>query len=244
MKRHIYTGLLLLGMFSVSAQNKHTAKADKLFDDLKYVAAIGEYLEVVEDGNGDDYVTTRLADTYYNVFNTRKAEEYLAKVVANTEDAEYYFKYAQMLKANGKYDEANTWMDKFSEKMPNDVRAIEHKKAPGVVANLLADTPKFKVSPVEGFNTEFSEFGPVLFIFAGLILTVHLLFLLLFGKLFQLELNELLVASNANLGGPTTAAAMAKAKNWYKLVSPAILCGTLGYTIATFVGVALANFLR
>lgn len=163
MKKHIYTGLLLLGMFSVSAQNKQTAKADKLFDDLKYVAAIGEYLEVIEDGHGDDYVNGRLADTYYNVFNTTAAEEYYAKVVPTSNDAEQYFKYAQMLKANGKYNEANAWMDKFSEKMPNDVRAIEHKKAPGVVASLLADTPKFKVSSVEGFNSEYSEFGPVLF---------------------------------------------------------------------------------
>jgi len=163
MKRHIYTGLLLLGMFSVSAQNKHTEKADKLYDNLKYVAAISEYLEVEEDGHGDDYVTARLADTYYNVFNTKKAEEYLAKVVATTEDAEYYFKYAQMLKANGNYDEANTWMDKFASKMPNDARAIAHKNNPGTVASLLADTPKFKVSPVEGFNSKYSEFGPVLF---------------------------------------------------------------------------------
>ena len=163
MKKHIYTGLLLLGMFSVSAQNKHTAKADKLFDDLKYVAAIGEYLEVIEDGHGDDYVNSRLADTYYNVFNTRKAEEYLAKVVATTEDAEQYFKYAQMLKANGNYQEANTWMNKFSEKMPNDARAIAHKNNPGTVAALLEDTPKFKVNPVEGFNTKYSDFGPVLF---------------------------------------------------------------------------------
>ncbi|MEB3341835.1 DUF819 family protein [Okeania sp.] len=38
------------------------------------------------------------------------------------------------------------------------------------------------------------EFRPVLFIFAGLILTVHLLFLLLAGKLFHLELAELVVA--------------------------------------------------
>jgi len=86
--------------------------------------------------------------------------------------------------------------------------------------------------------------GPVLFVFAGLILTVHLLFLLGAGRLARLDLAELVIASNANMGGPTTAAAMAVARRWGTLVMPAILCGTLGYAVATFVGVALGNWLR
>ncbi|NQX86781.1 MAG: OmpA family protein [Flavobacteriaceae bacterium] len=163
MKKYICISLMLLGVFSLRAQNKYTAKADKLFDDLKYVAAIDAYLEVIKDGNGDDYVNSRLADTYYNVFNTKKAEEYLAKVVGNSKNAEDYFKYAQMLKANGKYDAAKTWMDKFSEKKPNDVRAIAHIKSPNVVADLLADSSEFKITAIEGFNSEFSEFGLLVF---------------------------------------------------------------------------------
>lgn len=88
------------------------------------------------------------------------------------------------------------------------------------------------------------EFGPILFLFAAAILTIHLVFLLVAGLLLRLDIAELVVASNANLGGPTTAAAMAKAKNWDKLVTPSILCGTFGYAIATFIGVALGNLLR
>jgi uncharacterized membrane protein len=86
--------------------------------------------------------------------------------------------------------------------------------------------------------------GPVLFIFAALILFVHLIFLLTAGKLFKLDLAELVIASNANMGGPTTAAAMAVARRWKALVIPAVLCGTLGYAIATFIGVAVAYWIR
>ena len=88
------------------------------------------------------------------------------------------------------------------------------------------------------------KYGPILFLFAGLILFVHLIFILVFGKLFKLDLAEVVIASNANMGGPTTAAAMAVGRRWKSLVIPAILCGTLGYAIATFIGVGMGYFLR
>jgi len=44
--------------------------------------------------------------------------------------------------------------------------------------------------------------GPILFLFAGLILLVHLIFILVFGRLFNLDLAEIVIASNANMGGP------------------------------------------
>ncbi len=86
--------------------------------------------------------------------------------------------------------------------------------------------------------------GPSLFVFAAVILAVHLAVLLLLGRLIRADLKELVVASNANIGGPATAAAMAVARGWRGLVIPAVLCGTLGYAVATFIGVAVGSALR
>ena len=86
--------------------------------------------------------------------------------------------------------------------------------------------------------------GAALFVFAAVILAVHLVVLLLVGRLLGADLVELVVASNANMGGPATAAAMAVARGWRALVIPAVLSGTLGYAVATFIGVAVGRVLR
>ena len=88
------------------------------------------------------------------------------------------------------------------------------------------------------------EYGPSLFFFSAIILSIHLLVILGIGKMANISLPEILIASNANTGGPTTAAAMAAARQWDHLVIPAILCGTLGYAIATFIGVLIGNVLH
>ena len=159
MKKYIYTGVLVLAALTANAQNKYTAKADKNFEELEYVSAISEYLEVIEDGHGDPYVYRRLGDTYYAVFNSKEAEKWYAKLVKSSDDAELYFRYAQMLKANKKYKKANTWMDKFADLLPNDERAKSHKANPNTVTELLNDKPKYKVSNIEKFNSKYSEFG-------------------------------------------------------------------------------------
>ncbi len=79
--------------------------------------------------------------------------------------------------------------------------------------------------------------------FSLVVLIVHLAFLLPVGRLFRLDLAELIIASNANVGGSTSAGPIAAARGWNKLVTPAILCGVLGNAIGTFIGIALFNLL-
>tara|TARA_R100000027_G_scaffold43940_1_gene33043 strand:+ start:11346 stop:12482 length:1137 start_codon:yes stop_codon:yes gene_type:complete len=82
--------------------------------------------------------------------------------------------------------------------------------------------------------------APMLFAFLAILLSVHLAVLLIAGKFCRLDLREIVLASNANCGGPTTAAAMAISKRWNPMVVPIILCGTLGYAGANFVGIGMA----
>ena len=84
--------------------------------------------------------------------------------------------------------------------------------------------------------------APLLLLFAAIIVFLNLVFSLAFGKLFRYSIEEITIASNANIGGPTTAAAFAIAKGWHTLIFPAILVGTLGYVIGNYYGIFLFTF--
>lgn len=79
--------------------------------------------------------------------------------------------------------------------------------------------------------------SPLLLVFALIIVVFNLIWSLLWGKIFKFTIEEIIIASNANIGGPTTAAAMAVSKGWEDLIVPALLVGTLGYVIGNYYGI-------
>ncbi|MBT8062760.1 MAG: DUF819 family protein, partial [Xanthomonadales bacterium] len=83
----------------------------------------------------------------------------------------------------------------------------------------------------------------VLVPYAVIILSVHMVVLAIGVKLLKIDLAEALVASNACIMGPATAAAISAGQGWKHLVTPGLLTGVLGYVIANFLGVAVTEFL-
>jgi uncharacterized membrane protein len=82
--------------------------------------------------------------------------------------------------------------------------------------------------------------GPVVLGFGAVVLIVHLVVVAGVARwACGIGERECLVASNANVGGPTTAAAYAAAMGWGDLVAPAVVIGAAGYAVANPVALAL-----
>jgi len=157
--------ILTIALFSftaILAQNNSTKKADKLFERLEFVKAAEEYLKLA-DKNPDNYIISRLADSYYNIFKTREAEKWYSKIINKDPNSEIVFRYAEMLKANGKYKESNVWMSKFSEMKPYDTRAIAFRNTPNYIDKIIEKGKRFNVQNLKDINTVSSDFGAFTF---------------------------------------------------------------------------------
>ena len=78
--------------------------------------------------------------------------------------------------------------------------------------------------------------APLLLVLTFIMVVVNMIFCFVSAKLFKFNLEDAIIASNANIGGPTTAAGMAISQGWSALVGPAMLIGTLGYVIGNYAG--------
>lgn len=85
--------------------------------------------------------------------------------------------------------------------------------------------------------------SPLLLVYCVVMVVVNMLVTFIGAKIFKFDLEEAILASNANIGGPTTAAAMAISKGWNKLVGPILIVGTLGYIIGNYFGILIGNIL-
>lgn len=86
--------------------------------------------------------------------------------------------------------------------------------------------------------------APIILLFCTIMVAVNMAMCFIFGKLFKFDLEDIILASNANIGGPTTAVAMAISKGWTKMVGPTMIVGTLGYVIGTYLGIFVGNIIK
>src|SRR5690554_7391836 len=160
--RKLYLSLLFMCFCFVGhAQFVYTPEeqlkmADTHFDKYEYAEAAQLYKRLVRGDKTDNYINIRLGDSYYNIFNTVESAKWYGRALeANPNlDGGIYYRYAQMLKASGRYEASNKAMKKFADMNPDDSRAIEFLKEPNYIPSLRSQEALFTFERSEEHTSE------------------------------------------------------------------------------------------
>lgn len=88
------------------------------------------------------------------------------------------------------------------------------------------------------------EIGPAVVYFAAITVFTHGAVIFGVGTLVGLDLKTLAVASQANVGGPASAMALATARGYTDRLLPGVAVGLVGYAAGNYLGLAVASVLR
>ena len=157
--------LVLLNCIA-SAQSIFQKKADQLYNELSYVAAIDYYKSLVKKDTRTEANVRKLAECYFNVYDFVNAEDAFkllySEFNANASEKDL-INYLQCLKYNENYSDAQNILQQIERKNQSNLIIKNHAKKINYYKELKEDSLAYNVLNVESINTEYSEFSPVFF---------------------------------------------------------------------------------
>jgi len=153
-----YTLMLCLLSIALSpaAQNARSRHADSLFDNYLYTDAIRSYEAIHKK---DAHVWRRLAESYKLTGDNKQSEKYYTLLISSGKaTAADRLQYTQVLKMNGKYEEAIQQMSTYDQQVSGDKRVVSHTIKPDYYKELLTDNGQFAISSLKNNSVE-SDFS-------------------------------------------------------------------------------------
>ena len=160
--KKIFLLLIVFSLQCTQAQQQDLQRANRLFDKTYYSDAIPLY-EKISRKNQTVPIIQNLGDCYYFTNQYDKAQEQYAFLIKSKSvelNEELYFRYAQTLKTQGNYTEADEVMRNFFVATNNKVALENLEKEIKNLKNVTAIGERFNIQNL-ALNTENSEFGGV-----------------------------------------------------------------------------------
>lgn len=153
--------LLMALMLSTSILSfGQKAKGDKCYKDYDYHDAITFYKKAISSNPNDTASLVRLATCYRIIRDYDNAEKYYAMAADKPGISESaFFYYGEILKNNGKIDDAMSQFLKCTILVPKDSAAAREVRYCNLLKKKFYVT--YQVTPVKGINTGNAEFCPV-----------------------------------------------------------------------------------
>lgn len=157
----IYLVLLTLTCVNSYSQVKKEVKGNKEYDKLAYIDAVKTYERIYNKGYKSPDMLLKIGNGYYFNAELEKANKWYDELYATNpeQEPEFYFRFAQTLRATKDYAKADAMMAKFSEKSGNDARAQLFSKNRDYLAEIKNNSGRYKIENA-GINTKYSDYGP------------------------------------------------------------------------------------
>lgn len=161
--KYIYTIILSVTIaFASFAQQGKLEKANKEYERFAYIDAQKVFKKVAESGYKSADLFQKLGNSYYFNSDYNNAVKWYGKLMSNYKSevsSEYYFRYAQSLKAVKNYEESDKYMEKFYSFENGDARALNYQNTPNYLERISFQSGRYKVKNIAA-NSSNSDFGP------------------------------------------------------------------------------------
>lgn len=146
--------------FGLNAQKVQVASADKEFEKFAYVDAIKTYEKVFERGYKSADMLKKLGDAYYFQADLVKAEKWYSELFSTPQsiEPEYYYRYAQSLKAVKNYGKADEILAQFYKMNKSDLRAQLAKSQQDYLEVIKRNSGRYTIENA-GINSPMSDYG-------------------------------------------------------------------------------------
>lgn len=159
--------LLLIAPAVLHAQRNPAKGADEAFERKQYSIALDKYKKafgkVKKNGPEKDRINYRMAECYRLTGGFKRAEAGYKKVLKagfQERNPEILLVYADLLKMNGKYQEAVDFYNQYSEKVPEDPRGPAGAAIAAAIEEWLKNPSRFEVTQLKKVNSKASDFAP------------------------------------------------------------------------------------
>lgn len=134
---------------------------DKKFYLFSYKAAAQDYEHALNQDPEKEHLKIKIAECYRLLNEPVAVEKWYSQVIKNNQliKPEHKMHYAQALSSNGKYQEAKKWLKEYQQDIDNDSRVGKKITAIDNLDQLLKDSLRYMVVPLNINSTE-SDFSP------------------------------------------------------------------------------------
>ncbi len=158
-KAIVYIAFLAMAVAG-HAQKAAVAKGDKKYERYAYMDAIKAYEKSAEKGYKSVEMFQKLGNSYYFNSQLEQAAKWYGELFAMGQDVEpeYYYRYAQSLKATGDYAKADQMMATFNQKSGADLRGKLFEENKDYREIIKSHSGRYTMADA-GINSEYSDYG-------------------------------------------------------------------------------------